>query len=69
MKLQVKFDFIQDLEKQMEEATKEAAREYEENPEGFIKQGIERIKENLKDVLNDDYYCWIENLDVKVVEK
>lgn len=69
MKLQVKFDLIHNMEKQMEEMPEEAIREYKENTEEFIKQGIEEFKEDLKSELNNDDYCWIENLDVKVVEK
>lgn len=69
MKLQVKFDFIHNMEKQMEEMPEEAIREYKENPDEFIKQGIEDFKENLKNELDYDDYCWIENLDVKAVEK
>lgn len=69
MKLQVKFDFIQNLEKQMEEAFEEELRLYKENPDEFIKLGIEKIKIKLKNDLNSDDYCWIENLDVKVVEE
>lgn len=69
MKLQVKFDFIQNLEKQKEEASEEELRLYKECPDEFIKIGIEKIKIKLKNNLNSDDYCWIENLDVKVVEK
>lgn len=69
MKLQVKFDFIQNLEKQIEVAPEEKIREYKENPDEFIKQRIEDFKKYLKNDLKCDDYCWIENLDVKVVEK
>lgn len=73
MKLQVKFDYIQNLGKQMEEAPEEIIRKYKENPDEFIKQVIEQfkkdLKKDLKNDLNYDDYCWIENLDVKVVEK
>ena len=69
MKLQVKFDFIQNLEKQLEEATEEDRRLYKENTEEFFKRGVENLKETLKNELNGDDYYWIENLDVKVVEK
>lgn len=69
MKLQVKFDLIHNMEKQMEEMPEEAIREYKENPDEYIKQGIERFKEDLKNDLNYDDYCWIENLEVKVVEE
>lgn len=69
MKLQVKFDFIHNMGKQTEEMPEEAIREYKENPDEFIKQGIEDFKEDLKNDLNYDDYCWIENLDVKVVEE
>lgn len=69
MKLQVKFDLIHNMEKQMEEATEEELREYRENKEEFIAQGIEQLNQTLKDELEYDDYCWIENLDVKVVEK
>ena len=69
MKLQVKFDFIQNLEKQMKETPEEIVREYQENPDEYIKQEIEQFKTDLKNDLNYDDYCWIENLDVKVVEK
>lgn len=65
MKLKVKFDFIQNIEKQMEEASEEELREYKENKEEFIKRGIEDFKENLKNELNYDDYCWIENLEVE----
>lgn len=65
MKLKVKFDFVHDLDKQMEEASEEELREYKENKDEFIKRGIEDFKENLKNELNYDDYCWIENLEVK----
>lgn len=65
MKLKVKFDFIQNIEKQMEEASEEELREYKENKDEFIKRGIEDFKENLKNELNYDDYCWIENLEVE----
>lgn len=65
MKLKVKFDFVHDLDKQMEEASEEELREYKENKEEFMKRGIEDFKENLKNELNYDDYCWIENLEVE----
>ncbi|WP_148466183.1 hypothetical protein [Peptoniphilus harei] len=65
MKLKVKFDFVHNLNKQMEEASEEELREYKENKEEFIKRGIEDFKENLKNELNYDDYCWIENLEVE----
>ena len=69
MKLQVKFDFIHNMEKQMEGAVEEELKLYKENPEEFFKKSIERLKQAFKDELNNDDYCWIENLEVKVVEK
>lgn len=69
MKLQVKFNYIQNLEKQMEEMPEEIIRKYKENPDEYIKQGIEDIKKDLKNELNYEDYCWIENLDVKMVEE
>ena len=69
MRLQVKFDFIQNLEKQIEDATEEELREYRKNKEEFFEKSVESFKQALKDELNYDDYCWIENLDVKVVEK
>lgn len=65
MKLKVKFDFIQNIEKQMEKASEEEIREYRENKEEFIAQGIEKLNQTLKDELNYDDYCWIENLEVE----
>lgn len=65
MKLKVKFDFVHDLNKQMEEASEEELREYKENKEELIKRGIKDFKENLKNELNYDDYCWIENLEVE----
>ena len=65
MKLKVKFDFIQNIEKQMEEASEEEIREYRENKDEFMKRGIDDFKENLKNELNYDDYCWIENLEVE----
>lgn len=65
MKLKVKFDFVHDLDKQMEEYSEEELREYKENKDEFIKQGIERFKEDLKNELDYDEYCWIENLEVE----
>lgn len=65
MKLKVKFDFIHNLDKQMEEMPEETIRLYKENKEEFFKQGIENFKENLKQELNYDDYCWIENLEVE----
>ncbi len=69
MKLQVKFDFIQNLKKQMEDATEEELREYRENKEEFFEKSVESFKQALKDELNYDDYCWIENLEVKEVEE
>ena len=65
MKLKVKFDFIHNLDKQMEEMPEETIRLYKENKEEFFKQGIENFKENLKQELNYDDYHWIENLEVE----
>lgn len=65
MKLKVKFDFVQNIEKQMEEMPEEAIREYKENKDEFMKRGIDDFKENLKNELNYDDYCWIENLEVE----
>lgn len=65
MKLKVKFDFIQNIEKQMEKASEEEIREYRKNKEEFIAQGIEKLNQTLKDELNYDEYCWIENLEVE----
>ena len=65
MKLQVKFDYIHSVEKQREKAF----RKYKENPEVFIEEFIEGYKQALKKQLSYDDYYWIENLDVKVVEK
>lgn len=65
MKLKVKFDFVHDLDKQMEEYSEEELREYKENKDEFIKQGIEKFKEDLKNELDYDEYCWIENLEVE----
>lgn len=65
MKLKVKFDFVQNIEKQMEEMPEEVIREYKENKDEFMKRGIEDFKENLKNELNYDDYCWIENLEVE----
>lgn len=65
MKLKVKFDFIHNLDKQMEEYSEEELREYKENKDDFMKRGIEDFKENLKQELNCDDYCWIENLEVE----
>lgn len=65
MKLKVKFDFVHDLNKQMEEMPEEAIREYKENTEQFIAEGIEKFKEDLKNELDYDDYCWIENLEVE----
>lgn len=65
MKLKVKFDFVHDLDKQMEEYSEEELREYKENKDEFIKQGIEQFKEDLKNELDYDEYCWIENLEVE----
>lgn len=67
--MQIKFDFIQNLEKQKEEAPEEELRLYKENPDKFIKLGVEKIKTKLKNDFNYDDYCWTENLDVKVVEE
>lgn len=69
MKLQVKFDMIQNLDKQMEDATEEELKTYKENKEEFFEKSAEIFKQVLKDKLNCEDYYWIENLDVKVVEK
>lgn len=69
MKLQVKFDFVHNLEKQMELASEKELREYRENPEAFIKKAVEKIKKELKNEIDRGDYAWIENLDVKVVEE
>ena len=65
MKLKVKFDYIQNMEKQMEGMPEEAIREYRETKEEFMKRAIEEFKENLKNELDYDEYCWIENLEVE----
>lgn len=65
MKLKVKFDVIQNIEKQIELASEEELRAYKENPEEFNRKFIERFKEALKDTINYDDYCWIENLEVE----
>lgn len=65
MKLKVKFDFIHNMEKQMEKASEEEIREYRENKEEFMKRRIEDFKEYLKNELNYDDCCWIENLEVE----
>lgn len=65
MKLKVKFDFIQNIEKQIELASEEELRAYRENKEECDKKFIERFKEALKNKLNYDDYCWIENLEVE----
>lgn len=69
MKLQVKFDMIQNLDKQMEGATEEELRAYRENKEEFFDRSVDIFKQVLQDELNCDDYCWVENLDVKVVEE
>lgn len=65
MKLKVKFDFVHDLNKQIELASEEELRAYRENKEEYDKKFIERFKENLKNELNYDDYHWIENLEVE----
>lgn len=69
MKLQVKFDMIQNLDKQMEDATEEELGAYRENKEEFFDRLVDIFKQALQDELNCDDYCWVENLDVKVVEE
>lgn len=66
MKLKVKFDFIQNLDKQMEKAPEEKLRLFEQYKDIFLMERIENFKENLKQELNYDDYCWIENLEVKI---
>ena len=66
MKLKVKFDFIQNLDKQMEKAPEEELRLFEQYKDIFLMECIENFKENLKQELNYDDYCWIENLEVKI---
>ncbi|MDU2116178.1 MAG: hypothetical protein E7E84_07530 [Peptoniphilus lacydonensis] len=66
MKLKVKFDFIQNLDKQMEKAPEEELRLFEQYKDIFLMERIENFKENLKQELNYDDYCWIENLEVKI---
>lgn len=69
MKLQVKFDFMCDLEKIIEEAPEEAVKEYEDDKEAFYKGAVKNLKTSLKSMINNSDYFWVENLDVKVVEK
>lgn len=65
MKLKVKFDFIHNIEKTREKQL----RKYKENPEAFVEEFTNGFKQALKEELNHEDYCWIENLDVKVVKK
>lgn len=65
MKLQVKFDFIHNAEKLREKPLIK----YKENPEVFIEEFTEGFKQALKEELNQGEYCWIENLDMKVVKE
>lgn len=65
MKLKVKFDVIQNIERQIKLASEEELRAYRENKEEYNKKFIERFKEALKNKINYDDYCWIENLEVK----
>ena len=48
MKLKVKFDFIQNLDKQMEKAPEEELRLFEQYKDIFLMERIENFKENLK---------------------
>lgn len=68
MKLQVKFDFIHDLEKALEEAPEEAVKAYEEDKETFYKNAVINLKNSLENMLNIEYFK-TENMEVKVVEK
>lgn len=65
MKFKVRFDVIQNIEKQIELASEEELRAYRENKEEYDKKFIERFKEALKNELNYDDYYWIENLEVE----
>lgn len=66
MKLKVKFDVIQNLEKQMKDATEEELRLFEQYKDVFLMNRIEDFKQALKDEINYSDYCWIENLEVKI---
>lgn len=67
MKFKVKFDLVQNIEKQIKFASDEDLKKYLENPEEFTKEYIANLKETLKNELHDGDYCWIENIEVEKI--
>lgn len=69
MRFTIKFDLVQNIEKQMEFATEEELKKYEENKEKFIKEFIKRFEGELKNKLDFKDYRWIENVEVEMSDE
>lgn len=69
MRFTIKFDLVQNIEKQMEFATEEELKKYEENKEKFIKEFMKRFEGELKNKLDFKDYRWIENVEVEMSDE
>lgn len=69
MRFTIKFDLVQNIEKQMEFATEEELKKYEENKEKFIKEFMERFEGELKNKLDFKDYRWVENVEVEMSDE
>lgn len=67
MKFKITFDLVQNIEKQIKLATDEELKKYLENEEEFTKEYIEKLKVSLKNRLDCEDYCWIENIEVEKI--
>ncbi len=69
MRFTIKFDLVQNIEKQMELVTEEELKKYEENKEKFIKEFMKRFEGELKNKLDFKDYRWIENVEVEMSDE
>ena len=69
MRFTIKFDLVQNIEKQMELVTEEELKKYEENKEKFIKEFMKRFEGELKNKLDFKDYRWIENVEVEMKDE
>ncbi len=69
MRFTIKFDLVQNIEKQMKFATEEELEKYEENKEKFIKEFMKRFEVELKNKLDFKDYRWIENVEVEMSDE
>lgn len=62
----IKFDLVQNIEKQIEFATEEELKKYEEDKEKFIKNFMRLFETELKNKLDFGDFRWIENVGVEM---